>query len=412
MGPNRRSLANGSERWLILAVLFLARTVMGMQFQAVAALSSFVMADLAIDYARLGWLIGLYLLPGIAIAYPGGLLGQRFGDKRVAVLGMALMVAGGAATAITDDFAIVAAGRLVGGSGAVLLNVLLTKMTTDWFIGREIGTALALLVSSWPIGIGVALVILPWLAVHASPAAAFASTAAAAAAILLLMALIYRAPPAAAPLPAPAPADDKASARLSGAELGLASLAGGVWMLFNVGYILVVSFGPALLTSRGLSAQAAGLLTSLVSWAVIVTIPLGGVVIDRVGHASALMTASFGLLALAIALVPAAPSLALMTFVGAVAGLPCGAMMVLPGEVLRPQHRAAGMGVFYTWYYVGMALLVPAAGMLRDASGSAGAPLWFAAALVIAAMAALAVFRILQRRARSAADALQQPRTS
>jgi predicted MFS family arabinose efflux permease len=389
----------GSERWLILGVLFLARTAMGFQFQAVAALSSFVMADLNIDYARLGLMIGLYLLPGVAIAYPGGLLGQYFGDKRIAVLGMALMAAGGLVTAITHDFVIVGAGRLVSGGGAVLVNVLLTKMTTDWFIGREIGTALAVLVSSWPIGIGVALVILPWFAAHASAAAAFAGTAATAAAVLTLIAFIYRTPPA----PAPAPVDRKGFACLSLAEIGLASLAGGVWMLFNVGYILVVSFAPALLTSRGLSAQKAGLVTSLVSWMVIVTIPLGGVLIDRVGHASALMIASFILLGLGIALMPAAPSLALMTFVGAVAGLPCGAMMVLPGEVLRPQNRSAGMGVFYTWYYAGMALLVPVAGILRDASGSAGAPLWFAGALVLAAMALLLLFRLLQRRARAAA---------
>jgi predicted MFS family arabinose efflux permease len=91
-----------------------------------------------------------------------------------------------------------------------------------------------------------------------------------------------------------------------------------------------------------------------------------------------------------------------MTFVGAVAGLPCGAMMVLPGEVLRPQTRSAGMGVFYTWYYVGMVLLVPVAGVLRDASGCAGAPLWFAGALVFAAMAVLLLFRLFQRRARAA----------
>ena len=388
------------ERWLILAVLFLARTAMGFQFQAVAALSSFLVADLEIDYARLGLLIGLYLLPGVAIAYPGGLLGQHFGDKRIAVLGMALMAAGGVATAIADDSAIIAAGRLVSGGGAVLLNVLLTKMTTDWFIGREIGTALAVLVSSWPVGIGLALVILPWLAVHASTAAAFAATAAAAAAVLALIALVYRTPPAATP----APPDGEGRARLSLAEIGLASLAGGVWMLFNVGYILVVSFAPALLTSRGLSAQEAGLVTSLVSWAIIVTIPLGGVLIDRVGHASALMVASFILLGFGAALVPAAPSLALMTFIGAVAGLPCGAMMVLPGEVLRPQTRSAGMGVFYTWYYVGMALLVPAAGILRDASGSAGAPLWFAGALVLAAMAVLLLFRLLQRPYRRTGD--------
>jgi predicted MFS family arabinose efflux permease len=137
---------------------------------------------------------------------------------------------------------------------------------------------------------------------------------------------------------------------------------------------------------------------------VIVTIPLGGVLIDRVGHASALMIASFILLGLATALVPAAPSLALMTFVGAVVGLPCGAIMVLPGEALQPQTRSAGMGVFYTWYYVGMALLVPAAGVLRDASGSAGAPLWFAGALVFAAIAVLLLFRLVQRRARAAAQ--------
>ena len=35
-----------------------------------------------------------------------------------------------------------------------------------------------------------------------------------------------------------------------------------------------------------------------------------------------------------------------MTLVGAAAGLPAGAIMVLPAEVLRPQNRAAGMGIF------------------------------------------------------------------
>src|SRR3982750_1675355 len=94
--------ARAGERWLILAVLFLARTAMGFQFQAVAALSSFVVADFRIDYTQLGLLIGLYLLPGILIAYPGGLLGQYFGDKRIAVLGMALMVVGGLLTATSD----------------------------------------------------------------------------------------------------------------------------------------------------------------------------------------------------------------------------------------------------------------------------------------------------------------------
>ena len=109
---------------------------------------------------------------------------------------------------------------------------------------------------------------------------------------------------------------------------------------------------------------------------------------------------SFAVFGLSTMLVPATPSPALMIFVGAVAGLPCGAMLVLPGEVLRPQNRAAGMGVFLTWYYAGMALLTPVAGILRDASGSVGAPLIFAGALELAALAVLILFRLLQYRYR------------
>lgn len=140
------------NRWLILAVLFLARTAMGFQFQSVAALSPFLVTELGIDYIRLGLLISSYLLPGIVIAYPGGFLGQRFGDKRAAVLGLMLMTCGGVLTSTGHGYAPLLVGRLIGGIGGVLSNVFLTKMATDWFVGREIGTALALLVSSWPLG--------------------------------------------------------------------------------------------------------------------------------------------------------------------------------------------------------------------------------------------------------------------
>ena len=367
---------------------------MGFQFQAVAALSSFVIADFGIDYAQLGWLIGLYLLPGIVIAYPSGLLGQHFGDKRIAVLGMTLMAIGGLLTA-TGDYSTVLAGRLISGAGAVLLNVLLAKMATDWFSGREIGTALALLVGSWPVGIGVALISLPWLAVNATVVLAFASTGAIAALLLVLIAGFYHVPPSAV---TPSPSEARERPRLSLPEFGLVSLAGGIWMLFNVGYILVVSFGPALLMSKGQSQQDSGFVISWVSWTVLVTIPLGGILIDRFGRATTLMIVSLAAFAAGTALMPTMPSLPLMILLGAAAGLPAGAMMVLPGEVLRPHNRGPGMGVFFSWYYAGVAVLTPIAGILRDASDAPGAPLLFAAALELLAIAVLVLLRLLQRR--------------
>ena len=84
------------SRWLILGVLFFARTAMACQFQTVGSTAPFLIGSFAIDYTRLGTLIGLYMLPGIFFALPGGMLGQRFGAKRLVLAGLLLMAAGGA----------------------------------------------------------------------------------------------------------------------------------------------------------------------------------------------------------------------------------------------------------------------------------------------------------------------------
>ncbi len=369
---------------------------MGFQFQSVATLSYSLVAQFGVTYTQLGLLISCYLLPGIVVAYPGGTLGKRFGDKEIAILGLTLMVVGGLVDGTSINYATFFGGRLIAGIGAVLLNVLLVKMATDWFIGREIGTALALLVSSWPVGIGIGLIVLPWIAITFSVPSAFLSTAVAAAVVLILVAAIYRPPAMVATVP-----EGGSSFRLSWREKGLVSLAGAVWALFNVGCIIVLSFTPSLLSTQGITARDAGVATSFASWTLISTMVLGGVLLDRIGYATALMTTSFAVLGLSMMLLPSAPSFALIAFVGAVAGLPCGAMLVLPTEVLRPQSRAPGMGIFYTWYYVGMTLLTPAAGLARDLSGNPGAPLIFAGSLEIAAIAVLGFFRMLQHRSKS-----------
>src|SRR5262245_56294632 len=120
---------NGSmyERWLILAVLTFARTVMGFQFQSVAAISPYLIDQFQISYAALGTLIGLYLFPGTAVAVPGGVLAQRFGDKRITCSGLVAMACGAVMMATVENFVLLFAGRIVSGTGAVLLNVIVTK---------------------------------------------------------------------------------------------------------------------------------------------------------------------------------------------------------------------------------------------------------------------------------------------
>ena len=78
-------------------------------------------------------------------------------------------------------------------------------------------------------------------------------------------------------------------------------------------------------------------------------------------------------------------------------GAPAGAIMALPAQALRPESLAGGMGVYFTWYYAGMAVLPGLAGLARDLTGSAAAPALLAAAMMGLALVGLAGFRLVQR---------------
>ena len=66
-----------SNRWFILVVLFVARFCLGYQFQSAGSVAPFLISEFALDYRQIGTLVGLFMLPGLVLAVPGGLLGKR-----------------------------------------------------------------------------------------------------------------------------------------------------------------------------------------------------------------------------------------------------------------------------------------------------------------------------------------------
>jgi predicted MFS family arabinose efflux permease len=383
------------KRWLILVVLFLVRTATGIQYQSVASVSPLLMEDLGIDYGRLGVLIGLYQLPGIALAFPSGLLGRRFDDKRVVAAALGLMAVGGLAMGVGDSYTLAVIGRSLTGVGAILLNVLLTKMVADWFAGREIVTAMAILVSSWPFGISLGLIFLGPLALAASWPLVMRLTAAMCLVGLVLVVAVYRSPPDEGKVQA----TESTGVKLSRQELWLVTLAGLIWGLFNAGLASLPSFAPAFLTSAGYTVAEAGSLVSVVTWVVIPSIQLGGYIVERLGRPNVTLVICFLGIGLAMCLLPFFPyPLVWFVALGLLFGPPAGIIVALPAEVLQPENRALGMGVFYTCYYPGMAALTALAGLTLDLTQNAAAPLLFGGALLFAAIFVLWLFRAFQRR--------------
>ncbi|MBW0004043.1 MAG: MFS transporter [Hyphomicrobiales bacterium] len=377
-------------RWKVLALLFVVRTAMALQFQSVAAVAPMLRHELDIGIADIGLLIGLYLSPGIVLALPGGAIGKRYGDKLVVVTGLALMTGGGLIMAVSHSWHLELLGRLLSGTGGVLLNVLMSKMVTDWFAGKEIATAMAIFVNSWPFGIAMALLLLPPLAAIGGASSAFLVTSLLAAAGMAALAGLYRAPPA-SKLASPA----NPTKPSTGTLLALIT-AGLIWGLYNGAIAMVFSFGPSMLVERGWSVQAASSMTSLTLWLVAASVPLGGVLADRTGRHRLVLVG--GLLSFAALLFVAArvemvvPAFACL---GLVCGISAGPIMSLPSRVLRPETRAVGMGVFFTLFYL-IAILGPLIGGQAAAlAGTARITFDLGTLMLIACCPALWLFDML-----------------
>ena len=266
------------NRWAILAVLVVVRIAMGFQFQSVASVGALLVSELGLSNAEVGTLAGLYLLPGAVLAIPLGLLGSRFQDKAMIGLGVLLMAVGGLLSSLTEDFAGIATGRILAGLGGVLQGIFVVKTISDWFEGREVATAMGIMLSGWPVGIALALVSLGPLSESGGWAVTMHATSILCALALVQFVVLYR------PAPQVEPHTKMALSWPPAREALQVAAGGGVWTIYNIAYIAFLTFGPVLFVERGMSVIEAGVAVSASSWASMIAVPLGGYLADRMGR--------------------------------------------------------------------------------------------------------------------------------
>lgn len=387
------AIESHSNRWVMLLVLFIARAALAYQFQTIASIGPILVDEWKIDFTWLGTLIGLYMLPGTIFAIPSGLIGQKFGSKRIVLIGLVLMAIGGVMTA-SHSFEIALAGRLISGIGGVIMNVIMTKMVADWFAHREVVAAMSILVASWPFGLALGLITFPMIASQGTWPPVMYAAVAVIAVSFVLVALIYRDPPDVSAL-----LDGKFQIALTSREWLLVLIGGFIWGTYNVAYIVMISFLPELLTARGYLLTEAGRIVSILGWALIFTVPIGGLLAQRIGRLNLLIVGSLVVTALAGATLPFTDNfIVAFAVIAIIAGIPAGLIVSLPTEALSPHNRAVGMGVFFTCFYVSMAIMPALAGRARDFFGSPAAPVLFAAGMLGLAAVGVVAFRLAQRR--------------
>lgn len=373
-----------------LAAVFTLRAALGVLFQAPGAAGPVLVPEFGMDWTEFGTLVGLFWLPGLLIAVPLGLAAPRLGDRAVVLAGMGLLVAGGLVSASAGASVVpLYAGRLLMGTGTVMVIVLLTKMMQDRFKGPDLFPAMAVYVLGWPVGIAAAQAVLPGAAVSFGWQVPFLAGTAA-------MMVAFAALAAASRPAARGPAPVGGSGRLTGREIRLMCLAGACWALVNGTYMVLVTFAPPLLVARGLSVEQAGFATSLMSWVNLVAVPAGAMLARRpalvLPMAVACITASAGLAA-ALPFAGLGWAAAILALHGLLYALPITVFSALPAMAVPAERRAQGLGVYFVWFYGGCTGFPPLAGWLADRTGGATVPVIFAAVLLMAALLLFLAFR-------------------
>ncbi len=82
-------------RWRILALLFLARIGLGFSFRQLASVGDNLVVAFGLDYIGVGFLIGLFMAPGLFLAIPAGYWGRFVSDRIMIVLGLGVLAFGG-----------------------------------------------------------------------------------------------------------------------------------------------------------------------------------------------------------------------------------------------------------------------------------------------------------------------------
>ncbi|GKT24947.1 MFS transporter [Acidovorax sp. SUPP3334] len=128
------------------------------------------------DPALVGLAMGIYGLTQAVLQLPLGMASDRFGRKRVIVLGLAVFAAGSLMAALADSLTGLLAGRALQGAGAVsaAVTALLADQTRDAVRTK----AMALVGGSIGLMFAVALVAAPLLAAHIGLAGLFGLTCA------------------------------------------------------------------------------------------------------------------------------------------------------------------------------------------------------------------------------------------
>ena len=376
--------------WLLLIFAWAANFVIRIGF---SALLPSIMSELSLSYTRAGLLASAFFYAYVIMQIPSGLLGDRYGRRRILLLGLLGGALSAGLTGLAGSFAALFTARALTGAfqGSLFSNdrAIIATVTPPDRIGLGQGVSFAGpglgLTAGLVIG-GLLVEVLPWRTVMMlfglGPIAA-----------ALLIARFV-------PSPAPSPAQEPLGRRLGGLFSN-----GPLWLLALASLcaianqFILATWAPLFFQEAGVTdVGRAGIYAALQGIAASLGMIVGGFTHDRLarrGFESKTVIVA-GLAALALSMLAMAaviaqrsvPALAILVFLAAFFCWSIwGAVYTLLGRMVRAEDLGAAFGWSNSISFLGAIVGPIATGWARDLTGSFSAGCLLAAVLAAAGVA-------------------------
>jgi EmrB/QacA subfamily drug resistance transporter len=129
--------------WTLVAVAFGLFMIMLDNTVVNVALKS-IQDDLNVSIASLEWVVNAYFLTFAVLMLSGGKLADRYGRRRLFIIGLAIFTASSLACGLSTSGSTLIAFRAVQGVGAAMMNPATLSIITATFPPRQRGTAMGI----------------------------------------------------------------------------------------------------------------------------------------------------------------------------------------------------------------------------------------------------------------------------
>ncbi|CAM5690382.1 DHA2 family efflux MFS transporter permease subunit [Streptomyces aurantiogriseus] len=154
------------RRWWALGALVASMLTLGFDLTILNVALPTMAQDLGATTGEQQWMADAYVVVFAALMLPAGLLGDRFGRRRMLIVGLGIFLAGSLVGALAGDVNAVVVARAVMGVGAALVTPLALSVLPSLFAPEERTKAVGIVSAGSTLGLPLGPIIGGWLLGH------------------------------------------------------------------------------------------------------------------------------------------------------------------------------------------------------------------------------------------------------